>query len=314
MLQPSPTVSPTSAPTASPAVSPTASPALDRYLRHRRHWETALWIAFWVAEAGANSVTVVLEVLRSPAPQFAIWQPITWEFSSCLMQLALVPAVLAWDQRCPLRWRTIRHAVPLHFIASLVYSLIHVGGMVAARKLVYAGMGDHYDFGNWPRELFYEYLKDVRAYWMVLGLIYLYRLLLLRLQGEASLLDAPDSGPPAEPVERPERFLVRKLGKEFLINATDIEWIEAAGNYANLHVRGRLYPLRSTMAALEPRLDPRRFLRVHRSYIVNLDLLAEIEPLDSGDARLRLRDGTEIPCSRNYRAVLRQQAQVPASA
>jgi hypothetical protein len=63
-----------------------------------------------------------------------------------------------------------------------------------------------------PREFFYECLKDVRTYALVLAIVLLYRLILLRLQGEARLLQAPDAGPPVESVDRPERFLVRKLG------------------------------------------------------------------------------------------------------
>jgi len=61
------------------------------------------------------------------------------------------------------------------------------------------------------------------------------------------------------------------------------------------------------MAMIENRLDPSRFVRVHRSYFVNLDYLAEIEPLDTGDARLQLRDGAKIPCSRRYRGALRDR-------
>jgi DNA-binding LytR/AlgR family response regulator len=109
-------------------------------------------------------------------------------------------------------------------------------------------------------------------------------------------------------VERPERFLVRKLGREFLVAADDIEWIQASGNYANLRVRGRDYPLRSTIAGIEARLDPQRFARVHRSYIVNLDQIAMIEPLETGDARLHLKDGSTLPCSRRYRNALRERA------
>lgn len=75
-----------------------------------------------------------------------------------------------------------------------------------------------------------------------------------------------------------------------------------------VRVRGRDYPLRSTLSALEPRLDPGRFARVHRSYMVNLDCLLEIQPLESGDARLRMRDGSQVPCSRRYRAALRGRA------
>ena len=59
------------------------------------------------------------------------------------------------------------------------------------------------------------------------------------------------------------------------------------------------------MTAIQERLDPHRFVRVHRSYIVNLDFLVQIEPLDTGDARLLLNDGTRIPCSRRYRQALR---------
>ena len=87
--------------------------------------------------------------------------------------------------------------------------------------------------------------------------------------------------------------------------ATDIEWVQAAGNYANLHVRGKVYPLRSTLAELESRLDAARFLRVHRSHLVNADRIASIEPLDSGDARIHLHDGTVVPCSRRHREPLR---------
>ena len=60
------------------------------------------------------------------------------------------------------------------------------------------------------------------------------------------------------------------------------------------------------MAAIEPRLDPARFVRVHRSYMVNLDHVAEIEPLDTGDARLTMHDGSRVPCSRRYREALRK--------
>ena len=88
----------------------------------------------------------------------------------------------------------------------------------------------------------------------------------------------------------------------------DIERLEAQGNYVNLHARGRAYPLRSTMSAIELKLDPTRFVRTQRSHIVNLDFLVEIHPLDTGDASLILRDGTSVPCSRNYRSSLRDRA------
>jgi hypothetical protein len=277
---------------------------LDRYLRHRRVWETALWTVWWLLNATANSVTANMDVARRHGG--LNWrEPVIWEFSSCLVLLALVPAVLAFERRFPFQASGWRRVVPWHLLGTVVFSVTHVLAMVGLRKLAYASVGAHYDFGNWPRELFYEYLKDIRAYAAILIVAYFYRFLLLRLQGEARLLTAPDAGPAVEAIDRPERFLVRKLGSEFLVPARDIEWLEAAENYVNLHVRGRVYPLRSTMTAIQERLDPQRFVRVHRSHIVNLDFLAQIEPLESGDARLLMKDGTQVSCSRRYRSQLR---------
>src|SRR3546814_328984 len=118
-----------------------------------------------------------------------------------------------------------------------------------------------------------------------------------RLQGVPGLLDAPHDGSATGREARPERCLVRKLGRGFLVAASDIEWLQAAGNYVNLRVRGRDYPLRSTIAGIAAQLDPDRFVRIHRSYIVNLDTVASIEPLDSGDARVQDRKSTRLNSS-----------------
>lgn len=272
------------------------------FQRWRRPFEIGFWPAWFALNAIFNSVTSVMDHAGQPA-----WQPWSWEWSSALMLLALLPAVIAVEQRWPLRFDSWRRGLPLHLLASVPFSLIHVVGMVVLRKLAYAGAGQTYDFGPWGVNFGYEYLKDVRTYFLIIATLVLYRLWLLRLQGEAKLLVAPEQGPPVEPVERPERFLVRKLGREFLVNASEIEWLQASGNYVNLHVRGRDYPLRATMAGIETRLDPSRFVRVHRSHMINLDYLAEIEPLDSGDARLAMRDGAKVACSRRYRAALRER-------
>ena len=279
---------------------------LDRYLPWRRWFEVGFWVVNLLINAVLNSIITVLDIERVHL-DFARWEPVVWEWSSALVVLALVPAVIAFENRFPLYFGRFRRNLPWHVLASVGFCLVHVGAMVGLRKLAYVAMGQHYDFGDWPRELAYEYLKDWQTYAGILLIVAAYRLLLLRLQGEARLLDAPDDqAAPLEPVERPERFLVRKLGKEFLVSANDIEVLQASGNYVNLRVRGREYPLRTTMAAIEPRLDPARFVRVHRSYMVNLDHIAEIEPLDTGDARLVMRDGTKVPCSRRYRAALKR--------
>lgn len=286
----------------------TAPDSYQRYLPYRRVAEVGFWVALHVVNALGNSITTLIDIRRSGlGDKYQDWEPAVWEWSSNLVLLALVPFLVWFTRRFPLHFDTWRRNLPWHVLASLAWSMVHVAAMVALRKLVYAAQGDVYDFGHPLAEFGYEYLKDVRGYAFSVLFIEIYRLVLRRAQGEARLLDAPDDGVPTDAVERPERFLVRKLGREFLVNAADIEWAQSAGNYVNLHVKQREYPLRTTIAALEQRLDPARFQRVHRSYLVNLDQVGAIEPLDTGDARLHLRDGGTLPCSRTYRQQLRER-------
>ena len=107
----------------------------------------------------------------------------------------------------------------------------------------------------------------------------------------------------------PERFAVRKRGKEIMVEVADIDWIEAAGNYAVLHVGGDTFEIRSSLTKLEGELDPKRFVQVHKSYVVNIARIAEVTPWISGDWRIRLQDGAEVNLSRRYRQ--RFEALVP---
>jgi hypothetical protein len=284
---------------------------LARYELWRRIVEVGFWMLFFGMQAGVNSIIVWLDMQRS-GQQMGLWVPATWEWSSNMVLLALIPILLAFERRYPLQFGSLGRSCRFHVLGSMVFCLAHVGGMVAVRKLVYAANGQEYQFGNWLDGLAYEYLKDARAYAGFLLIVVLYRLLLLRLQGEARLLEAPDNGPPVEAIEHPERFLVRKLGKDFLLPAAEVEWLQAWGNYVNLRVRAHDYPLRSTMTAIEGRLDPASFVRVHRSYILNLNYVQAIEPMDSGDARAIMKDGSQVPISRRYRDSLRKLPGVQA--
>lgn len=286
----------------------------QKFQRWRRPFEVGFWIVMLVSNTVFNGMVSWYDnVYRKHGASDL--EPWIWEASSSLVLLALIPLVVAATRRWPLRFDSWRHSLKMHLLLSIPFSIVHVLAMVGLRMLAYAAAGSRYHFGNWPLEMGYEYLKDVRTYFLFVGLISFYSFMVRRLQGEASLLAEPDEGPPVEPVDRPERFLVRKLGREFLIAAREIEWLQASGNYVNLHVRGRDYPLRATMAGIEERLDPHRFVRVHRSFLVNLDYLAEIEPLETGDARLTMRDGATVPCSRRFRTQLRERfGDAPVSA
>ncbi|MFN0119755.1 MAG: LytR/AlgR family response regulator transcription factor [Blastocatellia bacterium] len=97
------------------------------------------------------------------------------------------------------------------------------------------------------------------------------------------------------------RLLVRTAGRVYFLKTEEIDWIEAAGNYACLHAGGETHLLRETMKRLENRLDPERFPRIHRSTLVNIDRIREIQPLFNGDYTVILRNGAQLTLSRNYR-------------
>jgi two-component system LytT family response regulator len=97
-----------------------------------------------------------------------------------------------------------------------------------------------------------------------------------------------------------ERFAIRIGARIHYVAADDVEWIEADGDYAALHVRGERHLLRETLHTLSKRLDPRRFLRVHRSAIVRVDQVAELLPRPNRDAVVRLKDGATLRASRTY--------------
>ena len=103
-----------------------------------------------------------------------------------------------------------------------------------------------------------------------------------------------------------ERLAVRAGGRIVFIRTDEVDWIDAQGNYARLHLKERTYLLRETMSALEAKLDPARFVRIHRSTIVNAERIRELEPMFAGEYLVILRDGTKLPSSRTYRDKLHQ--------
>ena len=112
----------------------------------------------------------------------------------------------------------------------------------------------------------------------------------------ARLLDAAERR-----TGRNARFLVRSAGRVLFLRSEDIDWIEAADYYVKLHVAGKVHMLRESMAALEARLDPSTFFRVHRSAIVNLERVLELQPFSKREHVLVLRDGTRLRLTRSRR-------------
>ncbi|MGH8125779.1 MAG: LytTR family DNA-binding domain-containing protein, partial [Rhodanobacteraceae bacterium] len=157
----------------------------------------------------------------------------------------------------------------------------------------------------------YEYRKDLVAYALILAGLQAFRIYRLWLESQLATPASPEASSdrqePAAPEPAPlERLVVKKLNREFILNAADIDRIDADGNYVTIHAQGEIWPLRESLTGLERRLDPKRFARVHRGHIVNLDRIREIQPWDSGDYRIVLTDGSFVNFSRRYRSRLPQ--------
>jgi two-component system LytT family response regulator len=103
---------------------------------------------------------------------------------------------------------------------------------------------------------------------------------------------------------RPNRLAVRSSGKVFFVKMDDIDWVEAADNYVVLHLGHETHILRETMNSIQTRLDPSKFLRVHRSRIVNIERIKELQPWFHGEYLIVLNDGTQLTLSRSYREKL----------
>ena len=100
-----------------------------------------------------------------------------------------------------------------------------------------------------------------------------------------------------------QRILLRTLDSMLFLETNELEWLESAGNYVKVHALGATHLIRSTMTAIAADLDTDLFIRIHRSYVVNLHHVRELRPTPGGgDGVIRMRDGAELPIARNHRA------------
>jgi two-component system LytT family response regulator len=101
-----------------------------------------------------------------------------------------------------------------------------------------------------------------------------------------------------------DRFAVKQADGVTIVPASAVDWIEAARDYVKLHAGREVFVVRATVAAIEARLDPREFIRIHRSTVVRVDRIRELQPYFHGDQVAMLTDGTKLRVSRGYRQAL----------
>lgn len=109
-----------------------------------------------------------------------------------------------------------------------------------------------------------------------------------------------NAAPEPETAAPIERIMIKERDALFFVKTEDIDWIEAAGDYVSLHVGKKSHLLRESMSGMEAKLDAKRFVRIHRSTIVNVERIKELRPYFHGDYMVYLKDNTELRLSRRY--------------
>ena len=223
------------------------------------------------------------------------WQiPTIWESTSGLGFLISAPIVYAATRLAPpTHGGWVRFAL-VHAPATVIFSVAHVSAMWLARIAIFAARGHR---AGRP-DFIYEYRKDLFAYLILLGLLWMAR--------EIERRNAPPAANPSA------IFEIRDGAKVIRAPVADILAVSSAGNYVEvLLADGRRPLMRSTLAAAEAALGPQGFVRTHRSWLVNADKVRELEAAGSGDFTLRLEGGAEAPLSRRFPEALQRLRGAP---
>lgn len=264
-------------------------------------WRTpAIWTVLLTVSVFAHAhVEMANESARGVRMSYG--STLAIQISSHLVVAALLPAIYWLHRRWPIGERP-RNLI-IHVAAVVPFSIVHTVGMAALRFVWFGGiLGETHSFPLTADRMLYEFAKDIIAYGLLSAGTVALRHYLSRPVPPVVVAPAATTvaePPPADPL--PERFAVRRKGREVMVEVADIDWIEASGNYAVLHVGDETFEIRSSLTKLEGELDPKRFVRVHKSHLVNIARVVEVTPWVSGDWRIRLQSGAEVNLSRRYR-------------
>lgn len=242
----------------------------------RRIWigGIALLVGFTLLNLVVNAASQIDEYRRLGSPRPA-WMPWTWETSSAIGWIAVMPMIAF----AALRLRPPRLSWPATLAVQLALtvpvSLAHVGIMVVIRKAVHSLMGDWYRLlPNLSDALLYEWRKDAVNY---LAMVVAFAAIdWLARRGDRE----PTKAAPA-----PYRIEVRDGTRTIFVAPADLLWAEAAGNYVELHTVDGILLYRSSLSALEHDLAPHGFARVHRSRIVRRGAVRAIDTNASGTSK-----------------------------
>jgi len=255
----------------------------------------------WVAYVGLGAFFLavdtvnVFSTLHDLKGHVQVWEPAVWEYSSGLLSLLLMLFVAQALRMAPsLSRRYWRRFVLVHLLGSLIYSLIHVGGFVLLRRLVYAALGQVYVFGPLS-DFIYEYRKDLLGYAVSLTV------LAFASRRQPASTNVSSAAPGATAATGPPMFDIREGARLIRVQTAEIIAATAAGNYVEFCLQdGRRPLMRTTLSRVEATLSAHGFVRTHRSWLVNAACLRSVAAEGSGDFQLELADGVRAPLSRRF--------------
>jgi hypothetical protein len=284
--------------TPAPSAGRPGSDLLRDQAAERRAWLMACQIA-WATLAAylvIASLSIETELERSgrTEPPLFAW---ILEGSSVIVTAAIVPFIMWLGLKAPLepgRWLT---SLPVHLGGFLVYLVLHLSGMVLLREAAWAVFYDgEYEFfhGNPVREIVYEMRKDIGTYLGYQIIVAICRAMQqYRLEAEVARQEARTG----------KRITLKCGGRTLMLDAAAFFSAKAAGNYVEVRTQGGGQLARMTLAELERQLRDAGVdaLRVHRSWLIAGDRIAQIAPTGEGDVTITLSNGERVPGSRRYR-------------
>lgn len=230
-----------------------------------------------------------------------LWHIVVNELTSIVIVFAVTPAVFAWTARLDPRRIGWPRVLLGHGGGMIGFGVAHIGGMTVLRLALYPLFGGSYDLGDDPlvTGLIYEGRKDALAYIAMAGGAWL-----LAMAMRKPVTIVAQAGQPSQQ-SGPRRLEIRDGARRVWLDPAEILWAEAAGNYVELHLAGRSWLQRQTLAALEEQLADQGFVRIHRSRLVNRHRVRDMTSNDSGDFTVTLDDGRQIAGGRRWRDALR---------
>jgi len=235
---------------------------------------------------------------------------ILWEVSSVVVLIGLFPALLMLTKHVPLQLQGWQRILPFYLLASIGFAIVHIASMVGIRKLLSPVLFDcSYDFvGANGRsvldEFFYEYWKDLSTFFLFVGVILTFRhLFSLQQELEVAKTEA----------KKTSRLSLKCGGRSIFLDAHEVHWAKAAGNYVEIGTAAKVHLARMTLSSLQTQLEASDapIIRAHRSWLVNTDRIIEMKPVNDGDQQAILQDGTHVPVSRRYRAEVKATSGLP---